>query len=39
MRNFIAKELRSNPKFRAQVVKSKKAYTRKQKHRKVDASA
>lgn len=39
MRNFIAKELRSNPKFRAQVVKSKKAYSRKQKHRKVDTAA
>lgn len=39
MRNFVAKELRSNPKFRAQVVKSKKAYTRKQKHRKVDSTA
>jgi hypothetical protein len=39
MRNFVAKELRSNPKFRAQVVRNKKAYSRKQKHRKVDCSA
>jgi hypothetical protein len=33
MRNFVAKELWT-PKFRKQVLKSKKAYTRKQKHRK-----
>ena len=32
-RNFLAKEVRSNPKFRARVVRSKKAYTRKTKHR------
>lgn len=33
-RNFVAKELRSNPKFRKQVVRDRTVYSRKVKHRK-----
>lgn len=33
-RNFLAKELRSDPKFRKQVVRDRTAYTRKLKHKK-----
>jgi len=32
-RNYIAKMLRENPKFRKQVVRNRKTYTRKQKHK------
>lgn len=34
-RNFIAKELRSNSKFRKQIVLDRTIYTRKLKHKKV----
>lgn len=32
-RNFVAKDLRTNGLYRAKVEKSKKSYTRKQKHK------
>jgi hypothetical protein len=35
MRNHVAKELWT-PKFRKQVVRNRKAYTRKAKHKKLD---
>lgn len=31
-RNLIAKELRENPKFRPQIVRNRKTYSRKEKH-------
>jgi hypothetical protein len=33
-RNFLAKELRSDPKFRKQVVRDRTVYNRKLKHKK-----
>lgn len=33
-RNFVAKELRQNPKFRKQVVRDRSVYSRKVKHKK-----
>jgi len=33
-RNFLAKELRSNPKFRKQIVRDRTVYNRKLKHKK-----